>query len=490
MKLRLKFLSFIAIFLTGSFLIVTWKSYDIFSSKYVKTFQFMQLQDLEKQAGMLAAHFESLQSVLRERGNVEAQLKSRSISLLGHILHEEGKWKAQWFEGQSGLRAEAQSVAHQIPFDTLSTSKKSWHSVKIKDQGSYLAYVIPVFEKKKNNYYAFFFKKDVFNKAMKGAAFLENITLLNTQGNEIFSMGEGAADILEKNNELLQKKQSGVIALGKTNALGYYFHPDLQLFFVKTFSLQKLMVESASYLMALFAIIALLVGLSLLALDLMLKSLFVRVSAITRDLRVHQGVEPVAEGHRADELTELEMLVERCVQSPISDDLKKTAAEQAIMLDKVTAEKENLLNTLRPKAINSLGYLHRIKMESKIDSSKWVLLERELRDLRNLLEPMDSLNITNPILPNAIAPSPSLESVLASPLSAKSEPAKTSLIHGTSLKTTPTKPVTVAAKSDSFGNSLQVIHIEETENLPSVEETIESALLAIRKPKRERHESH
>ena len=99
MNARLKYLVFLGFFLTGSFLIVTWKSFDIFSKKYAQTFQNMQIQDLEKQALIVQSQFDNLQNILSAQTNVEPLLKAQEISLLAHIIKENGKWKAQWFEG-------------------------------------------------------------------------------------------------------------------------------------------------------------------------------------------------------------------------------------------------------------------------------------------------------------------------------------------------------------------------------------------------------
>ena len=87
-------------FLLGSFLIVTWKSYSIFSQKYVKATQQMQLDELEKQGQYISQQFSDLQKILANPGDVEAQLKARGIGLLAKLramaLQAEVKRLAVW----------------------------------------------------------------------------------------------------------------------------------------------------------------------------------------------------------------------------------------------------------------------------------------------------------------------------------------------------------------------------------------------------------
>ena len=113
MNARLKYIVFLGFFLTGSFLIITWKSFDIFSKKYAQTYQNMQIHDLEKQAVVVQSQFDNLQKILSAQSNIEPLLKAQEISLLAHIIKENGKWKAQWFEGVEGLRSQAKNVAQQ-----------------------------------------------------------------------------------------------------------------------------------------------------------------------------------------------------------------------------------------------------------------------------------------------------------------------------------------------------------------------------------------
>lgn len=387
MQLRIKYLGFLALFLTGSFLIVTWKAYDIFSKKYAQAYQNMQIQDLEKQAVIVNSQFEVLQKVLQSQENREPLLKSMGVALLAHIIKEDGKWKAQWFEGTSGLRAQAKGVAQQIPFDSLSTSKKSWHFVNIKDHGQHIAYVIPAFEEGKINYFSFFFKTDFFSKWFKGSLMSENLTLLSPQIGEIYSLGEKSLDGLDRYKDVISKKQTGLWPISKNMALISYFHPDLQILFVKNISLQNLVIESAAYLWALFAIIAVLVVMSLVVMDLVLRQLFYK--AEMQETTAPQQV-PVI----------LETKVEPTIAVPVIE--KQSPLEEA----------------LRPKAINCLGYLNRLKAQFKEESPHLQMLEKELRELRGLIDPAQTVSAIqpsfNPIHMEAISSELDVESLLKS----------------------------------------------------------------------------
>jgi hypothetical protein len=439
MKLRLKYLGFLFMFLTGSFLIVTWKAYDIFSQKYASSYQNMQIQDLEKQALLVQNQLENIQKLLQEQKDIEPLLRSNDIALLARIIREEGKWKAQWFEGQSGLRVHAKTVAQQIPFDSLSTAKKSWHFVNIKDHGKHLAYVIPVSENGRIQYYSFFFKPDLLARVFKGAPLAENITLISPQVGEIYTVGDRPADGLEKYKEIMIKKQTGLWPVNKQMAVISYFHPDLQLLFVKNIHLQNMVIESSAYLWALFAIIGLLVLMSLASLDLLFRSHFQRLALMTKNLRDHQKSITLEKNNYSDELAELEVRLNHLTQK-VPAALATEAPVTAAAAKQTTAAEFSVdVNLLRPKAIQCLGYLNRLKAEVKEGQAPLQLLEKELRELRHLLEPQQSGISSQPYF---------------NPL------------------------------SESLQKNHDFLQDEITKEID-----VESLLMSIRKPKRENHES-
>jgi hypothetical protein len=367
MNARLKYLVFLGFFLTGSFLIVTWKSFDIFSKKYAQTYQNMQIQDLEKQAVIVQSQFDNLQKILSAQTNVEPMLKAQEISLLAHIIKENGKWKAQWFEGVEGLRAQAKNVAQQIPFDSLSTSKKSWHLVNVKEHGAHLAYVVPVFAAGRVSYYSFFFKTDFFAKWFRGASTAENLTLMAPQLGEIFAFGEKPIEGFEKHRSLLAQKQTGLWPTSKTAALVTYFHPDLQLLFVKQIQLQNMVVESASYLRALMLMIGLLVIISMVVTDLIFRGFFQRID-------------------------ELELQTSRTPPRATSTDVVPKAEPIVVP----PPENNFDVSGMRTKAINCLGYLNRYKTQNPSASSQLLMLEKELRELRASIDPVEPVVASQP----------------------------------------------------------------------------------------------
>ncbi len=394
MSTRLKYLVFLGFFLTGSFLIITWKSFDIFSKKYAQTYQNMQVQDLEKQAVIVQSQFDNLQKILSAQTDVEPMLKAQEISLLAHIIKENGKWKAQWFEGIAGLRSQAKSIAQQIPFDALSTSKKTWHLVNVKGQGAHLAYVVPVYQSGKVSYYSFFFKTDFFSKWFRGASTAENLTLMAPQLGEVFAFGDKPIDGIEKHRSLLAQKQTGLWPTSKTSALVTYFHPDLQLLFVKHIQLQNMVVESASYLRALMVIICLLVIISMVVTDLVFRGFFSRM-----DMLEEQG-------------QKTNMLEEQSLQTPMATRMPKDRQEDstatfsgeskvrpAAAFESVPVTSPAALTSsaqinfdvpgVRTKAINCLGYLNRYKSQNPAAASQLLMLEKELRELRAIIDPIE-----------------------------------------------------------------------------------------------------
>jgi hypothetical protein len=368
MNARLKYLVFLGFFLTGSFLIITWKSFDIFSKKYAQTYQNMQIQDLEKQAVIVQSQFDNLQKILSAQTNVEPMLKAQEISLLAHIIKENGKWKAQWFEGVEGLRTQAKNVAQQIPFDSLSTSKKSWHLVNVKEHGAHLAYVIPVYAAGRVSYYSFFFKTDFFAKWFRGASTAENLTLMAPQLGEIFAFGEKPIEGIEKHRSLLAQKQTGLWPTSKTAALVTYFHPDLQLLFVKQIQLQNMVVESASYLRALLLMIGLLVIISMVVTDLVFRGFFQRFD-------------------------ELEL---KNSQAPVRSAAADIVVPKAEPIVAPTPANNFDVPEMRTKAINCLGYLNRYKSQNPAASSQLQMLEKELRELRAIIDPTEPIVASQP----------------------------------------------------------------------------------------------
>jgi hypothetical protein len=376
MNLRLKFLTFLGIFLLGSFLIITWKSFNIFSQKYTTAMGQAEIQKLEVQASTIAQRFHAFQTALQDNKNIEAQLNGLGVQLLAHVINENGKWKAQWFEGQSGARLAAQGVTQQIPFDSLSTIKKTWHLINSKDLGSSLAYVIPALNKNRASYYVFFLTQDFFARLFQGQSQLENVSLVSPYLGEIYSLrlSPGSAEVLEKNKKAMMDQQSGVIPVGNRSMM-FIFNPDLQLYLVKTKKLADLSVDKPIYLITLGLIMALLIGVALVAQDILLRQVITENSEQIPEVAAVEEASDVAPTTAEDIVKEVQRDV------AIAAEKLSTAAQEA--------KWEKVINQIRPRAINSLGYLNRLKADHK--SPHIVLLESELRELRRLIDPVEGV---------------------------------------------------------------------------------------------------
>lgn len=442
MKLRIKYLAFLSLFLTGSFLIVTWKAYDIFSKKYAQVYQNLQIQQLEKQAMLVQGQLAQLQNILQAPESIEPLLKAQHIALMAHILKDNGKWKAQWFEGQEGMRTQAKFVAQQIPFDSLSTSKKSWSMVNVKDRGSYLAYILPVQEGAKTNYYSFFFQPKDLARWVQGTSMSEGLTLMSPLLGEIYSFGQKSIEGFEQHKSILSDKKTGLWPISKDAAIVSYFHPDLQLLFVKNIPLKTLVIGSASYLWALFILIAVLVSACLVVCDLLFRGLFSRLQKLTQNVREQQKMMRLETRQFTDELEELEF---RLAQEKQPTVVEKENVAPAPPPPAPISPDTTLIESLRPMTINCLGYLNRLKAQVPSETPALQWLEKELRGLRAQLEESAHGDLLKPSF---------------NPLSEES------------VKTTGTV----------------LPEIVESEDQPQ-EIDVDSILKSIRKPKRESHES-
>jgi len=501
MKIRWKFLSFLAVFLLGSFLIVTWKSYSIFSQKYVKATQQMQLDELEKQGQYISQQFSDLQKILSNPSDVEAQLKARGIGLLAHVVNDDGKWKAQWFEGVPGYRKEAQNMAKQISFEALPTSRKSWHLVQLQEKMRGYAYVIPTAEQKgKVSYFVYFFTKDYLHKLFKGQSYLETLVAYSPQIGQIYAMGDFDDSVIEQNKASIKDRPSGFIPTSKQAGVLYYFNPDLQLYLLKNQPVAPLAVDSPMYLLTLFGIIFLLVGVAAVMFDMLLKILFTRLEYVTASLRMRINT-PSDRKHFGDELEELEYLTHYLEDGGITLQTDKPAAPTAEAVSADAGKKhEDFLEQIRPKAINSLGYFHRVKAQVP-PTPNLQLLEKELRELRALIDPATAsaqglppqpAPYFNPILDafkkdavvekTEATPAPAVKTETAAPAEAAAEPTVLAEL-GKELEQKIKRPAMIDEVPSEIPTA-QEIAKEVAEAMKAI------SALNIRKPKREGHESN
>jgi hypothetical protein len=508
MKLRWKFLSFLAVFLLGSFLIVTWKSYSIFSQKYVKSLQQMELQSLEKQGQYISQQFSDLQKILTNANEVEGQLKARGIGLLAHVVNEDGKWKAQWFEGIPGYRKEATNMTKQISFEALPSARKSWHLVQLQEKNRGYAFVIPAVDGPKVSYFVFFLTKDYMQKLFKGQSFLETMVAYSPQIGQVYSMGDFDDGVIEQNRALLTAKQSGFIPTSRQGGVYFYFHPDLQLYLLKTQSMAALQVESPTYLLTLFGIIVMLIALSMVAFDLLLKNIFGRLEYVTASLRMRVET-PSSTKHFTDELQEIEYLTHYLEDGGIilkSDKPSAPPPAPGAESNEAAQKHEEFLNEIRPKAINSLGYFHRIKAQVPA-TPNLQLLEKELREMRALIDPATataqgakptpSQPYFNPIL-DTFKKETSLEPAADAKAAEKNSPAAEAFIA--EITKVESAPMVLSSLSQELREKIKTPTIIEdaASDIPTAKEIAEEvaeamkaiSALNIRKPKREGHESN
>lgn len=376
MNLRFKFLTFLGVFLLGAFLIITWKSFNIFSQKYTMAMAQAELQKLEVQAHTVAQRFQGFQIAVSDGKELEPQLKGLGVQLLAHVIKEEGKWKAQWFEGSPGARQSAQNATQQIPFDSLSTSRKSWHLYQTRTMGSGVAYVIPSLNNAQMSFYVFFLNKDFFSRIFQGQSQQDSISLVSPYVGEIYSSGDSAAsESLEKYKKNMMDQQSGVASLGHSRSLVFLFNPDLQLYLVKSKRLAELTVDKPMYLATLGLIMLILIGIALYAMDLLLRKVLFEEVELAVDAAMAAAVESGATLSK---------------ESPAATEPAPAAKNE---------EMEKLLEQLRPKAINSLGYVHKVKQAHS--SPHLVLLETELREIRHLIDPIAGAAAKTPEKPAA-----------------------------------------------------------------------------------------
>jgi hypothetical protein len=251
----------------------------------------------------------------------------------------------------------------------LSTTKKSWHLINAKELGSSLAYVIPSLNKNSVSFYVFFLNRDFFTRLFQGQSQLDNVSLVSPYLGEIYSVGlnPGSAETLEKNKKAMMDQQSGVIPAGKRSMM-FLFNPDLQLYLVKTKKLAELTVDKPIYLLTLGLIMALLIGAALFSQDLLLRKVLFENSEL--------NTAPVAE-----ETSEAASVASEAIATP-EKTVEKTPAPAA------DNKWERIVQQIRPRAINSLGYLNKLKADNK--SPIMTLLETELREMRRLIDPVDA----------------------------------------------------------------------------------------------------
>lgn len=393
MKIRFKFLIFLGAFLGGAFLIISWKSYNIFAQKYVAVVQQKENESLEHMGFYLSQRLKAIESLFQIENPTPQHLSRFHIKLLAHVINDGGQWKAQWHEGQEGMRSMAQVLTKQVPFESLSVVRPTWHFVNYKDRGQGVAYIVPGRSQQKMEFYTVFFDFDFFKDVMGAGPSQDMFAIVSPVIGEVFSTGKNMnfSSDLEKNKQSMSRSQSGFFKMDAKHYASYVFNPDIQLYMVKVARSPMLGVPPSAQFVILGVLAAFLLCIALFAQDVLLRTLFARIDESVQNLKsVQVGERPETSAPtQFDELYELESTVHSALRvqplsttAPVSESIAKPS-----MTTNVPAVMGTHTEKTKAHLINSLGYLQKLKKESG-PSSYLTLLETELRDLRRELDPV------------------------------------------------------------------------------------------------------
>ncbi|MBY0315973.1 MAG: hypothetical protein K2Q26_10660 [Bdellovibrionales bacterium] len=402
MKIRLKFLIFLGAFLSGAFLIVSWKSYSVFSQKYKEMAQQKESESLDQMGFYLAQRLRAAQSLFAIENPTVAQLAGNHVRLLAHVINDGGRWKAQWQEGVEGIRSDAQALTKQVPFESLSVVRPSWQFVNYKEREQGAVYIIPGKSEKKMEFYAIFFDPMFFSDALARGASREAYAAISPFAGEIYSTSKDVnlAQYVESHKKHLTKAQTGFLSLDQSKYIAFVFHPDIQLYLLKTASNPMLNIPRGSVFLTMALLALFLLGIALFAQDTLLKSIFSRIDNAVNIMKRAQSGEDVGEPEPVayDELLELEQIshyqpqvveVAAAATTPEKAVAKETAASPASKIAAADSSEIKVNDKVRSQVINSLGYVQKMKQEGR-PSSYLTLLEGELRDLRRIIDPIQT----------------------------------------------------------------------------------------------------
>lgn len=425
MKIRFKFLIFLGAFLGGAFLIISWKSYNVFAQKYVEVSQQKETEVLDQMGFYLSQQLKVAESLFQVESPTVAQLSTSHIKLLAHVVNDGGRWKAQWHEGEAGIRSIAHGLTQQIPFESLSVVRPTWHFVNYKGRGQGVAYIIPGKNKDKAEFYTLFFDLNFFKEILDRGPSRETYAVVSPFVGEVFSSDKDAnfSEFIEKSKKTLSQSQSGFLPISRQKYLSFVFNPDIQLYLVKTSSAPMLGVPQPPVLMTLGILAAFLLAIAIFAQDTLLKTIFNRVNDAVEVMKLARAGQEIGEESTPiyDELFELETLVRGGTKSSsmvatTSEHMMATQPE-TVTPEKKSVEAQGIAVTDKMKAmlINSLGYIQKIKQEPGRPSSYLTLLEAELRDLRRAIDPVsmtfDPFKAINNLSQENMPPVPNVENI-------------------------------------------------------------------------------
>jgi hypothetical protein len=403
MGYRLKFLVFLSVFLIGAFSIITWKAFRVYSESYAEAALQGEMEILEGRVQSIVSEFERFKSLASNKESIEARLKVLQLPLLAHVIFEEGKWKAQWYEGVKGTRENGKALATQISFESVPQSRNSWSVIRFPDRTSGYAFIIPSLTDKSVHFFSFFLDEKTIGNIMQKGSIVENLHIVAPQAGDIYNSSDKERTLIDGVVKKAGGQSQGMVLSSNGNKVVLFqFHPFLQAYVFKV--IPKLRVASPPlsrfYGLIIFAVV--LAGIAVFAMNLLFASLFERLNYAIAQIQETTAVD-ISSANSKDELSMIENLAIQleaksrelgAVVVPAPESAAGTAAVTAnpvaVAISEALTEpifKDDTTKALRSRVINCLGYLNRIKTQFQIESPHVALLEQELRDLRKIVDP-------------------------------------------------------------------------------------------------------
>lgn len=389
MGYRVKYLVFLSVFLLGAFSIMTWKSFRVYSESYTQASLSKEMEVLEQRVQSIVSEFERFKSMIKTDNTIEQQLKLFQVPLMAHVIFVDGKWRAKWFEGVSGMRDQAKSLAHQISFESIPQSRNSWFAVNFQDKSTGYAFVMPAMVDSSVHFYTFFLTDRSIAHVLRQSSIVESFHVISPTMGEIYSSQKGDLKQIESKLSSVVKKNHGLLVLDaeRERVALYQFHPFLQTYVFTVIPQVKIAAIPLSRFYGLIALSILLCGIAIYAMHLLLDALFKRIDNAVAAIEQATGRSLFKDP--SDELAQLENLAMSLesvgieTKSPVVPSAQEPSSSA---IDSGAGALDAERSEARSKVINSLGHLNRLKVQFQIDSPHMKLLEEELRDLRKSLD--------------------------------------------------------------------------------------------------------
>ncbi|MCB9072946.1 MAG: hypothetical protein H6623_04925 [Bdellovibrionaceae bacterium] len=424
MGYRIKFLIFLGVFLVGAFSIVTWKAFRVYSESYVESSLQSEMEVLEGRVQSIVSEFERFKSLALTKENIDGRLRLLEIPLMAHVIFEEGKWKAQWFEGVKGMREQGKTLASQVAFENLPQSRNSWTPIYFSGQQKGFTFVIPSLADKSVHFFAFFLDGRTMNNLMQKGTIVENMHIIAPQAGDIYATSNADKNLVDQAFIKVKGKAQGTFLESSNNKIVLFqFHPFLQAYVLKVIPKLRVTSPPLSRFYGLVFFATILVSIALFAMNLLFTALFQRLNNAVEQIGESAHIEPTAHVH--DELSQIENIAIHLHEQPDSRESahapvpfnEKASQTPVVHTPPAPIQAEERLadddkRIFRSRVINCLGYLNRIKAQFQLESPHVVLLEQELRELRKIIDPVLG-GPTKEALNNKESLQPSFDPILA-----------------------------------------------------------------------------